>query len=61
MQKEQINYQAALASGNTAEAAQAQLRIQQLSLQNQKEKAIAAINKKEAADIEKLNKKKYNT
>ena len=58
MQKEQINYQAALASGNTAEAAQAQLRIQQLSLQNQKEQAIAAINKKEAADIEKLNKKK---
>jgi TP901 family phage tail tape measure protein len=58
MQKEQINYQAALASGNTAEAAQAQLRIQQLSLQNQKEQAIAAINKKEAADIKKLNKEK---
>ena len=58
MQKEQINYQSALASGNTAEAAQAQLRIQQLSLQNQKEQAIAAINKKEASDIKKLNKEK---
>ena len=58
MQQLQIENQEALAKGDMAGAALAQIKIKQLADQRQKELAINAIRDKEAKDIDALNKKK---
>ena len=58
MQQLQIENQDALAKGDMAGAALAQIKIKQLADQRQKELAIAAIRDKEAKDVDALNKKK---
>jgi len=58
MQQLQIENQDALAKGDMAGAALTQIKIRQLADQRQKELAINAIRKKEAKEIDALNKKK---
>jgi hypothetical protein len=58
MQQLQIDNQDALAKGDMAGAAMAQVKIKQLADQRQKELALAAIRDKETKDVDALNKKK---
>ena len=58
VQKEQLNYQQALLSGDMSRAAQAQLNIQQLTNERQKTLAIDSINEKREADLKKLEEQK---
>ena len=58
IKKKQLEYQQALASGDMATAAQAQLDIQSLNRQQQVTQATRAIDNKEAADIAKLEKQR---
>jgi TP901 family phage tail tape measure protein len=58
MQQLQIDNQDALAKGDMAGAAMAQIKIKQLADQRQKELALAAIRDKEAKDVDALNQKK---
>ena len=51
IKKKQLEYQDALAAGDMARAAQAQLDIQQLTKEKQMKSAIAAIDEKQAADV----------
>ena len=53
VKKLQIEYQNALAAGDMARAAQAQLNLQQLNKEKETRSAIEVINKKEAEDIKK--------
>ena len=53
IQQEQLKYQQALMAGDMESAAQAQLEIQRLVKQKQEEDAIAAIEKKAAAELKK--------
>ncbi len=53
IQQEQLKYQQALMAGDMESAASAQLEIQRLVKQKQEEDAIAAIEKKAAADLKK--------
>ena len=54
IKKKQLEYQDALASGDMSRAAQAQLDIQSLNKQQQTNKAMAAIDQKEQADLKPL-------
>jgi hypothetical protein len=58
IKKKQLEYQQALAAGDMATAAQAQLDIQSLNRQQQVTQATRAIDNKEAADIAKLEKQR---
>jgi TP901 family phage tail tape measure protein len=58
IQKEKIKYADALASGNMSEAAQAQLNIRQLTIEDQKKRAMAAIDAKEKEEVNALEQKK---
>ena len=58
VQKEQLNYQQALLSGDMSRAAQSQLNIQQLTNERQKTLAIDSINDKREADVKKLEQQK---
>ena len=58
IKKKQLEYQQALASGDMATAAQAQLDIQSLNRQQQVTQATRAIDDKEASDIAKLEKQR---
>jgi TP901 family phage tail tape measure protein len=58
IKKKQLEYQQALASGDMAAAAQAQLDIQSLNRQQQVTQATRAIDNKEASDIAKLEKQR---
>jgi TP901 family phage tail tape measure protein len=58
IQKEKIKYADALASGNMSDAAQAQLNIRQLTIEDQKKRAMAAIDAKEKEEVNALEEKK---
>jgi hypothetical protein len=58
IKKKQLEYHQALASGDMAAAAQAQLDIQSLNRQQQVTQATRAIDEKEASDISKLEKQR---
>ena len=58
IQKEKVKYADALASGNMSEAAQAQLNIRQLTIEDQKKRAMAAIDLKEKEEVNALEDKK---
>jgi len=58
IQKEKIRYADALASGNMSEAAQSQLNIRQLTIEDQKKRAMAAIDAKEKEEVNALEQKK---
>jgi TP901 family phage tail tape measure protein len=58
IQKEKIKYADALASGNMSDAAQAQLNIRQLTIEDQKKRAMAAIDAKEKQEVNALEEKK---
>jgi hypothetical protein len=58
IKKKQLEYQQALAAGDMATAAQAQLDIQSINRQQQVTQATRAIDNKEAADIAKLEKQR---
>jgi TP901 family phage tail tape measure protein len=58
IQKEKIKYADALASGNMSDAAQAQINIRQLTIEDQKKRAMAAIDAKEKQEVNALEEKK---
>ena len=58
IQKEKIKYADALASGNMSDAAQAQINIRQLTIEDQKKRAMAAIDAKEKKEVNALEEKK---
>jgi TP901 family phage tail tape measure protein len=58
IQKEKIKYADALASGNMSDAAQSQLNIRQLTIEDQKKRAMAAIDAKEKEEVNALEEKK---
>jgi TP901 family phage tail tape measure protein len=58
LQKEQLDYQNKMASGDMEGAAQAQLNLKQLNVQYQKQQALAALEEKHAADLKKEDARK---
>ena len=51
VQKEELNYRNAVSAGDTKSAAQAQLNLQQLNIEYQKQKALTALEDKHNADL----------